>query len=99
MDPLQWMGAIRMRVQTADKNITTIHLKSSMVKICVCVFVRNVYIIKMFYNIYNIASGLKKEPIIHNNSSSGEKVHLLTSSDIKVQQHACSELFRIVFTC
>ncbi len=21
MDPLQWMGAVRMRVQTADKNI------------------------------------------------------------------------------
>ncbi len=26
MDPLQWMGAIRMRVQTADKNITIIHM-------------------------------------------------------------------------
>ncbi len=25
MDPLQWMGAARMRVQTADKNITIIH--------------------------------------------------------------------------
>ncbi len=25
MDALQWMGAIRMRVQTADKNITIIH--------------------------------------------------------------------------
>ncbi len=23
--PLQWMGAVRMRVQTADKNITVIH--------------------------------------------------------------------------
>ncbi len=23
MDPLQWMGAVRMRVQTADKNIHT----------------------------------------------------------------------------
>ncbi len=22
MDPLQWMGAVRMRVHTADKNIT-----------------------------------------------------------------------------
>ncbi len=22
MDPLQWMGAVRMRVQTTDKNIT-----------------------------------------------------------------------------
>ncbi len=25
MDLLQWMGAVRMRVQTADKNITIIH--------------------------------------------------------------------------
>ncbi len=25
MDSLQWMGAVRMRVQTADKNITIIH--------------------------------------------------------------------------
>ncbi len=25
MDPLQWMGAVRMRVQTADKHITIIH--------------------------------------------------------------------------
>ncbi len=25
MDYLQWMGAVRMRVQTADKNITIIH--------------------------------------------------------------------------
>ncbi len=25
MDPLQWMGAVRMRVQTADKNITITH--------------------------------------------------------------------------
>ncbi len=25
MDALQWMGAVRMRVQTSDKNITIIH--------------------------------------------------------------------------
>ncbi len=25
MDALQWMGAVRMRVQTADTNITIIH--------------------------------------------------------------------------
>ncbi len=25
MDPLQWMGAVRMRVQTANKNKTVIH--------------------------------------------------------------------------
>ncbi len=45
MDPLQWMGAVRMRVQTADKNIKIIHtilvhqLMSCEVK--TCVFVRN----------------------------------------------------------
>ncbi len=26
MDPLQWMGAVRIKVQTADKNITIIHM-------------------------------------------------------------------------
>ncbi len=26
MDPMQWMGAVRMRVQTADRNITIIHI-------------------------------------------------------------------------
>ncbi len=26
MDPLQWMGAVRMKVQTADKNITIIRM-------------------------------------------------------------------------
>ncbi len=26
MDPLQWMGVVRMRIQTADKNITIIHM-------------------------------------------------------------------------
>ncbi len=25
MDPLQWMGAVRRRAQTSDKNITIIH--------------------------------------------------------------------------
>ncbi len=35
MYPLQWMGAVRMRVQTADKNITMIHtLKRK--NLCVC---------------------------------------------------------------
>ncbi len=29
MDPLQWMGAVRMRDQTADKNITIIHKQST----------------------------------------------------------------------
>ncbi len=29
MDALQWMGAVRLRVQTADKNITIIHSSPS----------------------------------------------------------------------
>ncbi len=40
MDPMQWIDAVRMRVQTADKNITVIHttpdyqLMSCEVKTC-----------------------------------------------------------------
>ncbi len=52
MDPLQWMGAVRMRVQTADQNnpqvvnMTLGHqLTSSEVKSCM--FVRNKSIIKV----------------------------------------------------
>ncbi len=52
MDPLQWMGAVRMRVQAADQNIPVIHtipvhqLMSYDVKSSI--FVRNKYIIKAF---------------------------------------------------
>ncbi len=52
MDPLQWMGAVRMSVQKADKYITIIHttqvhqLMSCEVKSCV--FVRNKSIMKRF---------------------------------------------------
>ncbi len=55
MDPLQWMGAVRMRVQTADKNIKIIHtilvhqLMSCEVK--TCVFVRNKSIKAFFQTI------------------------------------------------
>ncbi len=44
-DALQWMGAVRMRVQTADKNITIIHSSPSVnilsCEVKSCVFVRN----------------------------------------------------------
>ncbi len=56
----KWMGAVRMRVQTADKNITIIHttavhrLTSCEVKSCV--FVRNKCIIKMFLILNNVSS-------------------------------------------
>ncbi len=33
MDPLQLMGAVRMRVQTADKYITIIHNKTQLINI------------------------------------------------------------------
>ncbi len=52
MDALQWMGAIRMRAQTADKNITIIHTTSvhqlTSCDVKSCMFVRNKSIIKMF---------------------------------------------------
>ncbi len=50
--PLQWMGAVRMGVQTADKNIIAIHTTSStsidICKVKRCVFVRNKFINKAF---------------------------------------------------
>ncbi len=73
MYPLQWMGAVRMRVQTADKNITIIHttpvhqLTSWEVKSCI--FVRN----KSIEAVSNYFC-LKYESIDHNNTSSIEKV-------------------------
>ncbi len=42
MDHLQWMGAVRMGVQTADKNITIIHTTPVHQLIEKrCIFVRN----------------------------------------------------------
>ncbi len=73
MYPLQWMDAVRMRVQTADKNITIIHttpvhqLTSWEVKSCI--FVRN----KSIEAVSNYFC-LKYESIDHNNTSSIEKV-------------------------
>ncbi len=54
MDPLQWMGAVRMRVQKADKNITIFHTIPVIgyhcyyheAKSCLCVI--NKFNIKMF---------------------------------------------------
>ncbi len=97
MDALQWMGAVRMRAQTADKNITIIHttpvhqLTSWEDKSCV--FVRNKSIIKMFLN-SNCCFCLKYKSIINNNVSSSEKNPSL--SHIKIQPHICLELFWLV---
>ncbi len=61
MDALQWMGAVRKRVQTADKNITIIHT-TPVHQLTSCVFVRNKSI--------NRDSGPNADFIIHNSPSS-----------------------------
>ncbi len=77
------MGAVRMRVQTADKNITIIHttpvhqLTSGENKSCV--FVQNKYIK------FNCELLPKYESIIHNNASSSEEVILSESGEKSAQ--------------
>ncbi len=67
MDALQWMGAVRMRVQTADKKITIIHttpvhqLTSCDAKSCV--FERNKFIIKAFFNFKTVTFGQNTIPL------------------------------------
>ncbi len=86
------MGAVRMRVQTADKNITIIHttpvhqLMSWEDKSCV--FVRNKSIIKIFLTL-NHCFQLKYESIIHNNISSSEKVVWSESGEKSAQIKYC----------
>ncbi len=90
MDPLQWMGAVRMRVQTADKNIPIIHmtpvhqLKSCEVKKKKKSFFVILFCIKCLLTLNHHFSP-KYESRIHNNSSSSKKVYNI-------------ELFRTVFT-
>ncbi len=97
MDALQWMGAVRMRVQTADKNITIIYITpvhqftSWEDKMRV---VRN-------KSIKPLCFWLKCESIIHNNSSSSEKVYLLLSLTSKSSHtfvSSCFGLFWLVNT-
>ncbi len=78
MDPLRWMGAVRMRVLTADKNIPINHnmtpvyqLTSCEVKICM--FVRNKPIIREFF--------ISDESSIHNIAFSSEKLVLSESRE------------------
>ncbi len=88
MDPMQWMGAVRMRVQTPDKkhhnNPQLIHstpthkLMSWEAKICM--FVGNKSIIKMFLTL-NYRVWLKYESSIHNIAFSREKVTWLESRE------------------
>ncbi len=85
MNPLQWMGAVRMRVQTADNHnnekvihTTPVHqLTSGENKSCV--FVQNKYIK------FNCELLPKYESIIHNNASSSEEVILSESGEKSAQ--------------
>ncbi len=82
MDHLQWMGAIRMRAQIADKNIRIIHttpvqqLMSCEVKSCVFVINQAFFLsLNMLYpdKLWNIFHGIafSNEKVIW--SKSGEK--------------------------
>ncbi len=68
MDALQWMGAVRMRVQTADKNITMIHKVTPVHQLTSCdikifMFIMNKSIIKAFLTL-NHHFWIKYESII-----------------------------------
>ncbi len=73
MDPLQWMGAVRMRVQTADKNNPITHTTPSIN----ILWSENVHVSKeantQFY-LQTITSRKKNESSIHNTAFSREKV-------------------------
>ncbi len=109
MDALQWMGAVRMRVQTADKNITIIHttpvhqLTSWEDKSW------NKSSIKTFLT-SNCCFWLKYESLINNNAFSIEKVvwsesgekyaqikHRLQAKEIHSQ--ICLDWFWTVLAC
>ncbi len=51
MDPLQWMGAVRMRVQTADKNTT---ISNSVIRTTPIHQVTSCEVKKLFFNIFTI---------------------------------------------
>ncbi len=75
MDLLQWMGAVGMRVQTADKNIIIIHTIPAHQLSCevyICMFVRNKFIVKKFWT-SNYFFQLKQESFIHNIAFSSEE--------------------------
>ncbi len=61
MDPLQWMGAVRMRVQTAYKIITIIHTTAdhqlTFCEVKSCMFVREKCIKTIFLNFKPLLPG------------------------------------------
>ncbi len=100
MDPLQWMGAVRMTVQTADKNGTITPISSSSInmwsskKLHICKKQIHYWGILML----NCCFWPKYHSISHNVYFS-KKVLLLVSPRIKIYWHTCLEPVWAVFTC
>ncbi len=69
---MQWMGAIKIRVQTADKSTTPVHQLMSYEAKCYA-FVTNQFTSKTFLT-SNCGLGLKYESSIHNIALSTGKV-------------------------
>ncbi len=91
MDPLQWMGAVRMTVQTADKNITIIHTTPvHQVKFCE----KQIH----HYDVLTLNPRFwpKYESIIHDIAFFRVKVRPLLSSHIKINGENSFGLF---FVC
>ncbi len=78
---LQWMGAVRMRVQTTDENITIIHNLTPVHQLMSCevksyMFKINKSIIKMFYCNFKPVL-LAKTRVLHSIVFSREKSYCL----------------------
>ncbi len=86
-------GCLRMRVQTANKNIKTAHTTPVHQHLvtwkAACLYETNPSL-----RHFNFKSSLlaKKHSIIHYNIPSSEKVHSLLSTHIKIHQHFCLKL-------
>ncbi len=94
MDPLQWMGAVRMRVQTAVTNITIIHT-TPVLQLTSCAVKRCVFVINnASLRLLNFKLSILAKIWVHNT----EKVHLLLSTNIKIHPHMCLELFWLVYS-
>ncbi len=94
MDPLQWMGAVRMRVQAADKHITIIHT-TPVLQLTSCAVKRCVFVINnASLRLLNFKLSILAKIWVHNT----EKVHLLLSTYIKIHPHICLELFWLVYS-
>ncbi len=87
MDPLQWMGAVRMR---ADKNITKIH--TTLVHQLTSCEAKSLPLRRFNFKPSLLA---KIQGCYNNNASFSQKVHPLLSSHIKIHLHIC---FWTVFT-